>query len=431
MVGRSVVPVDHVIELVMRALRIDDRIPVAVRHPPVLHLFAIRIAGEFEELLRHFVDESVHRIGRPHQVQTIAILRHVLTDHVHRNSRHHALGLLRIPLQIGARALDLGHPQEAHGSPWSREYTFANQLHPRPRHFERRRRPRSVIKRTLLCDPFEQMSGDADLLLRRSIAANHRRGHLHVGVVLCGLNLRLDGHFLAFLQRLDQLHAQPVRDIESERGLLIGGVRTESATQIVPRNLVGAVNRLASRVVERHDARRAKLTHCQIVDRSRCTARQHNLAGNLLVRVVLLVLTTADVNHLRSDVRSLAAWRQKGGYVAIADQQPLRLRLDQPQLAKLAVPRLRVQLEPLDMDVLKAILLGHFLDVHGLAICSLVLVGEAVMLISGEFHDVLPGDGPARFIDDRVDDLRWEQRFRIWLVLGQHQRAGQNHQEGK
>ena len=135
-IGRSIVPVDDVVELVVRALWVNDGIAIAVRHAPVLDLLTIGVAGKFEELLSHFVDESVDRKRRAHEVQAVAILGDVLTHHVHGNGRHHTLGLLGIAFQVGARALNFRHPQEAYGPlrPW--QHAFADQLHPSTSHLE-------------------------------------------------------------------------------------------------------------------------------------------------------------------------------------------------------------------------------------------------------------------------------------------------------
>ncbi|HYL75669.1 MAG TPA: hypothetical protein VEU96_15755 [Bryobacteraceae bacterium] len=64
----------------------------------------------------------------------------------------------------------------------------------------------------------------------------------------------------------------------------------------------------------------------------------------------------------------------------------------------LAVPGSVGELEALDVYVFQAVLLGHLLEIGGLAVRGCVFFGQAVVLVARQTESVLIGDGPASAI---------------------------------
>src|SRR5690606_29453344 len=331
-------------------------------------------------------------------------------DHVHVDPGEQAGDPVAVRLEVRDRAHELWDPQEPDRAPRAREHALVDQTLVRARDLQDRRAAGDVVAGALLRHALEEVRDEGDLLIGRTVARDRGDRDLVRDV---REDLRFhhrpdpDG---AALDEIDDFLPEPVREREGEDAGPLGRLRDAR-----PRDQVRPVDRLAQRVVRAHDPDRAPLDDRRLHDRSDRARREHDLAPNVLPRIIARAGAATDEDQLRGHIRRRRTGDERSRHVTVRDQEaPLR-RL-QPQLAAPRVP-LRVRLETYDVHVRQAVLLRHPHHVLRLEVRVAVLALVALPLVRTHLVDMAHRHRARDFVRDPIQDRLRQERDRVRLLL--------------
>jgi hypothetical protein len=199
-VAGSVVLLHHVIERIAGAVGGQYRQGEPVAVVPIAQALAVGVADELQGAGAHVGQKAGKGVrgavqhpetARPGQAQAL---------HVEVQVGDELLLELLVPVEPGAGARDLRHPQEADGAPRLGQLALLHQAEIGAAHLEGRSAAGGIVVSALLEVPFVEVRGDRDLLVARAVAGNGGMHHFRLGREDFRLDDRAQGDLLALGQ---------------------------------------------------------------------------------------------------------------------------------------------------------------------------------------------------------------------------------------